>query len=181
MAALAIIPYTIFAQGIYTGLISIISGVTTNACGMVKSIYTHKNPDVSRVLREMDIERRLKLIQSVLNNIEHTPEYPVSKIKLNDMEKTQIFEMVGAQSDLDSDPIELCLFYLHDSMQEIHNSLTAINQKVENHNKKWFSSWRTLNIKPLLDNLKLNSMLLNDRFNDLTKISTFMANKNGSK
>lgn len=177
MAALAFIPYTILAQGIYTGLISTISAITMGTCRLVKSVYTHKNPDANRIMTELDIERRLRLIQSVLNVIDKKCNHKLAKIKLNDLEKTQIFEMVGSKTDLENDPIELCLIYLHETIQNINNDLTMINKKVTYHNTKWFSGWRTLNIKPLLENLRTNSNLLENRFNDLTKISIFLNNK----
>ena len=177
MAALAIIPYTLLAQGIYSGLISAVSSVTVGTCRIVKSIYTHQNPDVTRVVKELDIERRLKLIQSVLNAVDQPRENNYTKMKLNDLEKTQIFEIVGEEVNLNNDPIQLCLFYLHDIIQEIHNNLSDINKKVAYHNTKWFSTWRSINISPYLDNLRLNSKLLDLRFNDLTRISSFLSNR----
>lgn len=168
---------TILAQGIYTGIISTISTVTMGTCKLVTSIYTYENPDVIKVVQELDIDRRLMLIQAVLNTIEHTSTRQKAKMKLNDLEKTCIFEMVGAETDLKNDPIELCLVYLHDIIQKINNDLRIINSKVAYHNTKWFSSWRTLNISSQLNNLKLNSRLLDLRFDDLTKISMFLANR----
>jgi hypothetical protein len=171
-----IIP-TILAQGIYTGIIGTISSVTIGTCTLVKSIYTHQNPNVNNIIKKMDIERRLHLIQAVLNMIDKESNTKMANIKLNNLEKTEIFEMVGSKIDLMTDPIELCLVYLHEIIQEIHKDLTAINKKVTYHNTKWFSAWRTLNIEPLVDNLKTNSDLLENRFNDLTKISIFLKNK----
>lgn len=175
MTALAIIPYTLLGQGIYSGLISAVSSVTVGTCSIVKSIYTHRNPDITRVIKELDIERKLMLIQSVLNTVEHPRKNNYAKMKLNDLEKTQIFEIVGEEVDLKNDPIQLCLFYLHDIIQEIHNNLSDINKKVLYHTTKWFSTWRTLNINMYLDDLKLSSALLDLRFNDLTKISLFLS------
>ena len=172
-----LIPYTILTQGIYTGIIGTISAVTMGTCRLVTSIYNHQNPDISRVIKKLDIDRRLMLIQAVLNTIEHTAKHSEAKLKLNDLEKTQVFELVGAETDLSNDPIELCLVYLHETIQEIHNILSNINDKVEYHNTKWFSSWRTLNVTPFIESLELNSTLLNSRFDDLTKISMFLANK----
>ena len=177
MAALAIIPYTLLAQGLYSGLITMISTVTMGTCSTIKSIYTHKNPDITKVIRKLDIERRLNLIESVLNAKEIHSEPQLAKMKLNDLEKTQVFEIVRGENDKFDDPIELCLTYLHEIIQEIHNNLTAINKKVLYHGTKWFSTWRTLNIKGQLEMLQINSDLLESRFNDLIKISQFLSNK----
>ena len=171
-----IIP-SILAQGIYTGIIGTISSVTMGTGKLVKSIYTNQNPDISKIIKELDIERRLHLIQAVLNIIDKESKNKLAGVKLNNLEKTQIFEIVNSEADLENDPIELCLVYLHEIIQEIHNDLTAINKKVAYHNTKWFYTWRTLNIESLLENLKINSKLLDKRFNDLTKISIFLKNK----
>lgn len=171
------IPYGLLAQGIYTGLIGTISAITMGTCGVVKTIYTHQNPDVTRIIKELDIERRLRLIQSVLNIIDTESKNKIAKVKLNDLEKTQIFELVGSVTNLNDDPIELCLIYIHESIQNIHGDLIDINKKVAYHNSKWFNSWRTLNVKLLLEKLSLDSKLLDSRFDDLTKISLFLANK----
>ena len=178
MASLAIFPYALLARGIYAGLIGTISTATMRACGVVKSIYTHKNPDATKLIIELDIERRLRLIQSVLNKIDNQTKQKTAKVKLNDLEKTQIFELIGEEADLDDDPIDLCLMYLYETIQNIHNDLSAINKKIAHHNTKWFSAWRTLNIKSILESLKLHSKLLDSRFEDLTKISNFLNSLN---
>lgn len=170
---------TILTQGIYAGIIGTISSVTINSCGLVKSVCTHKNPNVCKIIKEIDIERRLHLIQAVINTIDDdfNSTSNTTPIKLDDMEKTQIFELIGSNTNLLNDPIELCLIYLHEIIQEINNDLVAINAKVQYHNTKWFCSWRKLNVAPMLENLRINSTLLEDRFNDLTKISIFLNNK----
>jgi hypothetical protein len=175
--ALALIPYTLVVQGIYTGLIGTIGTITMGTCRLVKSMYTTKNPDITKIIIESDIERRLRLIQSVLNVIDHDSKRRANKMNLDDLEKTQIFDLLDANTDFDNDPIELCLIYLHETIQHIHNDLSNINKKVTNHNSKWFSNWRTLNVKSLLESFKLNSKRLDLRFDDLTKISMFLANK----
>jgi len=136
-----------------------------------------KNPDVIKVIQELDIDRRLNMVQTVLNAFNSKSKND-KNTKLNDMEKKQIFEIVGKETDLNDDPIRLCLDYLHDIIQQIHLDLSTINEKIVRHNTKWFNAWRTLNIKPLLENLKLHSNLLDKRFDDLTKISMFLHNIN---
>lgn len=170
-----LIPYAILTQGIYSGVISTISTVTIGTCRLVTSIYTYKNPNVTAIIKELDIDRRLTLIQAVLNSIDHVTHHE-AKLKLDDLEKTQIFELVGSEADYNTDPIELCLHYLHEVIQDIHLDLTDIASKVAYHDSRWFSSWRTLNLTTQLASLSLNSRLLESRFDDLTKISLFLAN-----
>jgi hypothetical protein len=177
--AMFLIPYTIpiLAQGIYAGIIGTISTVTMSTVGIAKSIYTHENPNVNRTIRELDIENRLSLIQAVLNEIESQSAKELETTRINDLEKTQIFEIIGGNIDLRKDPIELCIFSIHETIQNIHNTLIAIEKKVAYHNTKWFSSWRTLNIHDLLDDLRMYSNLLTNRFNDLLTISRFLESR----
>lgn len=174
--ALAYLPYHLIAQGIYTGLIGTISTMTIGTYGVIKSVYNHKNPDVNKFLAALDIERRLKIIFSVLHVIEKNSQNKLADIKLDDLEKTQLLNMIG-EKNLENDPIELCLIYLHEIIKRINNDLDEINKKVIRHRSKWLNSWRKLNIKPLLENLELDSILLDRRFDDLTKISTFLNNR----
>lgn len=173
---MAFILSTLIVQGIYTGLIGGISTITLSACSMVKSIYTHKNPNVDKVLSELDLERRLKLIQTVLNMKESNKK--TIKTKLNEMEKSVLLSMVKGEDGKSDDPIELCLTYLRETIERIDKDLADIHYKVAYHNTKWFNSWRTLNIKKQLDALKISSALLDARFNDLIKISNFLSNRN---
>nr|AEX63083.1 hypothetical protein mv_R881 [Moumouvirus Monve] len=69
MSALILLPCTLLTQGIYAGIISAISGITVKTCGLINSIYRHKNPDVNRIIIELDIECQLRVIHSVLNKI----------------------------------------------------------------------------------------------------------------
>ena len=179
MAALAIIPYSLITQGVYSTVVRAISTITFGTCNLVKSIYVHKNPNITKLIKQLDIERRLKLINAILNtsSMNNVKNDEYIKLKLNDLEKTQIFEIVGSKVDLENDPIQLCLFYLYDIVQEINNNLLDINNKITYHNTKWFNTWRTLNINSLIENLKINSQILDSRFDDLTRVSLFLSKK----
>ena len=172
--ALYFVPYTLLAQGIYSGLIGTISAVTMGTCSIAKSIYTHENPDLTKIVKRLDIERRLMLIQSILIAVDKKTGADVTSVKITDMEKTQIFEIIGTRANFCSDPIELCIKYLHETIQNIYNNLSTIKKKVEYHNTKWFYTWRTLNITAQLEELQVNSELLDARFKDLTNVSQFL-------
>lgn len=170
MTMALMVPYNIIVQGIYAGLIGTISTITMGSCFVIKSIYNNNHPDATKVMKELDLERKLSLIQAVINRIEKH-----SNKKMNDLEKTQIFDLIRTDINLSSDPIELSLIYLKESIQVVNSDLLFINKKMENHKAKWFSSWRKTNVKPLLDDLVCHSKILDSRFDDLTKISLFLA------
>lgn len=169
-----IIPF-LLAQGIYTGIVTGIGSIVMATCGSIKKIYTFHNPDVTKIVRKLDLERRLLLIQSILHVINE--ETIKKEIRPDGSEKTQIFQNVNMRMDINQDPIELCLVFLQQIIDVINKDLDAINMKIAKHNKKWFNSWRKLNIKDLLENLQQHSEQLDARFDDLTKISMFLKNQ----
>jgi hypothetical protein len=176
----------IVAHGIYSGIISSIGTVVTTSCSVVKKVYTHKNPDVIRIVKHLDLERRLLIVQSVLNTIrDEQPFQDTSSILAEESTKetaivespSRIKEMIELMNGEIKDPVELCLIFLRHSIQDIHDDLTALDAKVIRHKAKWFNTWRTLNVVDLLENLKSHSQQLDDRFNDLTKVTSFLTNR----
>lgn len=155
-----LIPYTILTQGLYTGILGTISTITIGTCKIISSIYTHKNPNVTKFIQELDIERRLKLIEAVLNT-KH----------INRKHDHDSVTKINYQID---DPVELCLIHVQQIIDVIYANLTDIDKKVAHHNTKWFNTWRSLNIKSKLEQLKINSDILDKRFSDLMEISKFL-------
>lgn len=143
-----IIPF--ITQGLYNGIIETIGSIAINCCSMVRSIYTHKHIDVNKHLKELDIEHRLKLIELVLRKKAPLVDGPIN------------------------DPVELALFDLYRSVQEVHSNLRDLERKIAYHRMKWFNSWRTLNIKSNIAILKVNVGILNNRFEDLINVSRLM-------
>ena len=174
---------SILVQGIYTGIIGTISSITINTCSMVKTLYTHENPNVNKIIKEIDIDRRLKLIRAVINVI-NADSIKSNSMTMTDLEKTQIVNMVDSFTANDvgpnDDPIALCLEYLKEIIIDIHSNINEINVRVKYHNTKWFSKWRSLDIDSVISDLKTNSLILDSRFKDLTKISRFLSERNNN-
>lgn len=152
---MAFIVYTLVYQGLYTGVVNAISAVTVGVCSVISSLYRHKNIDVAKHLKKLDLERKLKLIETVLET-----KYPKSLDANTTLEDTS-----------KARAIELCLSYIIETINEIHKVSHQIDQRVARHQSKWFNSWRTLNIKPQLEQLETCSRLLDERFDDLVRIS----------
>jgi hypothetical protein len=167
----ALIPYTLLAQGIYSGLIGTISAVTMGTVAVVQSVYTHRNPDADRVLKKLDIERRLKLFEAILNKINEK-----TKTELDDISRAEISTIINADVKITSDPIALCLEFLHETITNITVLLGNLERKIYNHEQKWFSKWRVLDISSYLSDLEDQSKILSERFDDLTKIATYFSN-----
>lgn len=144
-----LIPYTIIAQGIYSGIVNAISSIALKTGSLIKSIYTHKNPDVTKILKELDIEFKLHTIESVLKT-----------------------ENISGE-----DPVKICLAYVHQSINKVHYDLAEIEKRITYHQTKWFNKWRSLHIKSKLEELTIDMKILENRFHEFIELSKFMHNK----
>lgn len=193
-----VVPYTLITQGLYSGIISGISTMTFGMCGMIKSIYNHKNPDVDNFIKKLDIEYRIEMISTILKKY---AKYKTIDMKEHVGDKSVIFTVLEnsayliKDSGMDNslilynskkseqyqnniiDPLQISLIYLSRIIRDIHNDLIIINKQIEYHSSKWFNSWRTLNIKKYLDELETHNTILINRFNDFIKISSVIEHK----
>jgi hypothetical protein len=185
-------PFTLITQGIYTGLINTISTITFGTCKLISSLYSHKNPNVNKILLKLDIEQRLILIESVLRKIEnHKNLLKDSLCHLDkdlknthqDKNSTKHYEKImhlkiieDHQINENYDPIELALIFLKDTIHRIHLCLEEIDEKINKHNHKWFNYWRSLNLDKQLNDLEILSSTLDKRFDYLLKITDFLKN-----
>lgn len=161
---------TLLSNGIYTGVLSSIGTMTNGIYKTIKSIYNYQNPDITKHIKSLDLEYKLKLIGSILHNQTLIPTLN-SKEHINN--KSIIFTTVqNSTSNLStaSSPIEISLVYLSNSIKEVHYNLVQINQKVLYHQTKWFNSWRSLNIINLLSDLETNTSVLQSRFDTFVKM-----------
>lgn len=147
-----LIPYTLISQGIYAGLVGTIGSVTIRTCSMLAFVYQIDNPDVNFLIVELDIVRKLDLMQAVINSVNNGTKHAHAH--------------AHACTHAATDPIGLSLMYLRETINNIHKDLENINKKINNHKAKWFNNWRNINVKPYLDSLKVNVGLLDKRFDD---------------
>ena len=52
---------------------------------------------------------------------------------------------------------------------KIREDLKNINIKINKHKDKWFSKWRSIDVKNELNSLKLHCNVLDQRYNLMTK------------
>lgn len=168
---LSYLPLKIISQGIYACLVNNVGKATMGTLGLIKSSYSQKNPDVQSVLDELDIKRKVRVVQSMIVNIINS----TNDTRLNDLQRTQIFEAISNKSaSIEDDPIELSIAYVKQTLKKINMTLDTLNQKVIRYNKKWFRSWRKLDVSDLISNLRRNAKLLDMRYDDLLKIYNFL-------
>jgi hypothetical protein len=58
-------------------------------------------------------------------------------------------------------------------LEELHNILKSIDDKVANHKLKWFYSYRGLDFSAELDEIQTKKIALDNRFNMIQKLYTF--------
>lgn len=179
-----LIPYSLITQGLCTGIVTTISAMTVGSYKVIKSIYMHKNEDIHLFLKKLDIERKLSLIEAVISNNRSAqilsdppndplpnPNLEITSNHLRNLHLIENYHRSKTKNTNITDPIQLCLSDLSTVITEIHLNLKLIDQKVHSHNRKWFHSYRTLNVQKELDRLETNVKIMNDRYEDLIKIS----------
>ena len=91
----------------------------------------------------MDLNSKLEIIHSLIK-------------ELNE-EKLKEFQKISLKS------IEILI-------DEINKELIDINQKINYHNSKYFSSWRSINLDNNINQLNDHNILLDKRLDNLIKL-----------
>lgn len=109
-----------------------------NIYGTISSIYYY-SADIEAIIRDLDIKQRLETIEKVCNTL--------------------------CEYDDKANIVEGCLESIHDVILEIKADLKNINAKLAKHKRKYFNSWRSVNVKKYLKSLRLHSCILDKRYN----------------
>lgn len=126
----------------------ILSQAISDASGTIYSSLGdifYYSANVDRVLCELDIANKLV-----------TMEFLIKELNAN----------CGC---IDEESIHTCLENLHDMILHIREDLKQIRQQIEKHKTKYFSKYRSVDVKSQIYNLKLHSKLLLDRYDLLIK------------
>lgn len=171
---MAMIPYTLLTQGLYSGIITGIGKMTFGIAGVIKTIYRYQNPNINKYIQTLDIEYHINLISSVLRKYSKLGSI---NIKEHIGDKSVIFTTIPIKT-ITNDPMQISLKYLSQSIEDIHKDLLCIMEDISYHQLKWFNSWRSLNIKKRLDTLEIHNNILKSRYNNFIQIySAFESNK----
>jgi hypothetical protein len=69
-----------------------------------------------------------------------------------------------------SNTIKISIESIHNSLEDLHQILKQIETRVERHQKKWFSGWRSQDFTKEINELKLKKKILDNRFKILQQI-----------
>lgn len=123
------------------------TGIITGIGKIVKSSNPYSTEIIS-LLSDMDIVNRLAIINDIIN--EHVSDDAPESLKKAIMSTTSV-------------------------LNEIHNQVNVIQQKLEEHNNMWFKSMRSLNCTVDIETIKKNMLLFQSRY-ELLK-DTIILNK----
>lgn len=195
---------SILSQGVYTGILSAISTITIRTCQLITRLYKCTDRGTCNVIKRLDIERKLALIESVIRSMDIDSSPDVKQHSepriINDYKPISVpvkgLAMVSSMRDSMSckplakvtntssvrsltdgkhpDPIEVSLTHLRDIINEVHRNIDTLTNKIEYHNSKYFNAMRTLNIEREREDLEINAKILDERYNDFMKIISVM-------
>lgn len=111
----------------------------------LESILKNDNLEFNLVLEKLDINTKLDLINSFINEASDTQK-------------------------LFSDTINKALCYINKILKTIENEIKNINLEITNHQTKWFSRFRVSNCNIMIENLVNHIKILDERFNLLIKL-----------
>jgi len=97
---------------------------------------------VDKVLSELDIGNKIKTMDLLCKDLSSNKLY----------------------SDEKDSTINFCLDNLHDMIIRIREDLRQISHKIKCHKTKYFNKIRSVDVKEQLNNLKLHSKLLDQRY-----------------
>ena len=135
----------LFEAGVFYIGQNILLKAVTDTSGKIYQILKEPldivHPNIKTTFEEIDIEMKLKIIETLIHSLSHpTP------------------------------PVKICLDYLSKTITEINKNISDIYQEVEYHKSKYLSNWRNPNYTNLLEILKTNTKVLDNRTEILLKL-----------
>lgn len=128
-------------------LLSTVSGTSKGILGILSYLASGDEPGAEKInetLEMIDIEHKIKVIKSLVNDLSNNKELPESIT----------YAIIGVQDTLDI----------------IHSELLCIQDRVKNHKQKWFYYWRSINAKISLKKIESQIKILSERTEVLLKL-----------
>uniref|UniRef100_A0A6C0B486 Uncharacterized protein n=1 Tax=viral metagenome TaxID=1070528 RepID=A0A6C0B486_9ZZZZ len=128
-----------------------INDSTSNIYSSLSSIYYYSK-SAKKLIKELDIENKLRTIETTCTTLD--------------------------ESCIKSRSVENCLEAIHEIILNIKCDLNIINKKLAKHKKKYFNSWRSLNVKKHISDLEFHCGILDKRYDLLANTITILHNNN---
>jgi hypothetical protein len=131
-----------------------------------KNLVDH--PMVKEELETMDIEAKLKTVHALVLTIQKQRGKSGS-IHANGEESA-----VPEERD-ESDVVGVCLEQVKEVLDSITITVNALNEELDMHEQRWFSTWRTPDTKHYLIALRAKILILDKRLDMLLKVRSFVS------
>lgn len=116
-----------------------------------------QNPLVKDELETLDIEAKLKTVQALVLMIQ----------KYRNENESEVID--------DSDVVGVCLMQVKDVLESLTTTLNGLRQELNDHDQRWFSSWRTPDTKNHMIALRSKILILDKRVDMLLKVRSFVS------
>jgi len=164
----------------------------------IKDIFQFGNRDVNTSIESLDIERKLRVIDSIINKIhcvmdryERNDKDDVNKEKKENKKKdvtnnketksmeestssilNESYFVVTDEDTINSktNPVNVTIFYLYDIAQKINREFNNLKRILREHQTTYFAFWRCEDPSPLIRRLKMHSIILDSRKDELLKL-----------
>ena len=130
-----------------------ITDATSSIYTSISNIFCYSTY-VDKVIVELDIQTKLKSIETILEEICHL-EFTVCPKS-----------------------IQLCIDNIHDMILNIKADFVCIEEKIKSHRNKWLNNYRSLGVVKELNQLSMHSKLLDNRYDLLIKTMAIAKAKN---
>ena len=153
-----------------------ISSIMFNLINIVVITRNLNNKDFNKFIIDLDLDFKLELIQNFLSDmgiICININQDDNQIILSGNKETEleiITTKLPSQYNNQFKSLSSAIKYLCITLNNIHNLMTNINQKIEYHNTKYFNSLRKLDIEFEMNLIKKEHNILLGRFDLILKI-----------
>jgi hypothetical protein len=177
------------------GAVASVCDITAHVLSSIREIKKSENADVKKYVKKINTEYYLILIESTLRQLHKDIEShsssssdlekrePSSEKRLGDtLKKLHEIDEWRHSFKVESDnPLEINLRYMVQSLKDIHHDLKDIERIMVKNEARLCHRFRSQsNLQRKLEDLKMNTELLRDRFGDFLKMnSSFLRKSQG--
>lgn len=130
----------------------IVSEGTKSLYENVAGILSYHLPEVQQIINDIDINNDIKIINNLIKEVRN--------------------------NDINSPTFDAALNSIDEILASINNEIKNIETEIINHKQKWFNTWRTPNYSKNITTLKNMKSKLNNRLDNLVKITQVLNNLN---
>ena len=142
-----------------------------------KSILSYKCPKIDSIMEELDLKNSIGQIHAIIEDIKNHADKQTQRFfdalsnnaGIVNTIRTKEEGLVDLYDEFKS--LTFAIKSLDEIVKKIDNKLIEIKEELEEHNKKWFSSWRTSNNVDNIHNLLNLKLSMDKRVDNLIKVS----------